>query len=94
AVYGGQTIDPNVGTLVGALVAGLVTGVAASDIDLATGLFAAVAVASGLIAGRVLGSMIRSGSIVHTVRLPGQLTPLDGLLLAAPLYWLTLVLLG
>jgi molybdopterin synthase sulfur carrier subunit len=94
AVYGGQTIDPNVGTLVGALVAGLLTGVAASDIDLATGLFAAVAVASGLIAGRVLGSMIRSGSIVHTVRLPGQLTPLDGLLLAAPLYWLTLVLLG
>lgn len=94
AVYGGQTIDPNIGTLVGALVAGLLTGVATTEIDLATGLFAAVAVAAGLIAGRVLGSMIRSGSIVHTVRLPGQLTPLDGLWLAVPLYWLALVLLG
>jgi molybdopterin synthase sulfur carrier subunit len=94
AVYGGQTIDPNVGTLVGALVAGLLTGVTATEIDIATGLFAAVAVAAGLIAGRVFGSMIRSGSIVHTVRLPGQLTPLDGLWLAAPLYWLALVLLG
>lgn len=94
AVYGGQSIDPNVGTLVGALVAGLLTGVVTTEIDLATGLFAAVAVAAGLIAGRVFGSMIRSGSIVHTVRLPGQLTPLDGLWLAAPLYWLALVLLG
>jgi molybdopterin converting factor small subunit len=94
AVYGGQTIDPNIGTLVGAIIAGLLTGVVATEIDLATGLFAAVAVAAGLIAGRVLGSMIRSGSIVHTVRLPGQLTPLDGLWLAAPLYWLALVLLG
>jgi molybdopterin synthase sulfur carrier subunit len=94
AVYGGQTIDPNVGTLVGALVAGLLTGVASTEIDIATGLFAAVAVAAGLIAGRVFGSMIRSGSIVHTVRLPGQLTPLDGLWLAAPLYWLALVVLG
>ncbi len=94
AVYGGQAIDPNVGTLVGALVAGLLVGLAATEIDLATGLFAAVAVAAGLIAGRVFGSMIRSGSIVHTIRLPGQLTPLDGLWLAAPLYWLALVVLG
>jgi len=94
AVYGGQSIDPNVGILIGALVAGLLTGVATTEIDLATGLFGAVAVAAGLISGRVFGSMIRTGSIVHTVRLPGQLTPLDGLWLAAPLYWLALVLLG
>jgi hypothetical protein len=64
------------------------------DIDLAAGLVAAVAVAAGLIAGRVLGSMVRTGSIVHTVRLPGQLSPLDGLWLAAPLFWLALVALG
>lgn len=94
AVYGGQTLDPNVGTLVGALLAGLVAGVVTDDIELATGLVAAVAVAAGLIAGRVLGSMVRTGSIVHTVRLPGQLSPLDGLWLAAPLFWLALVALG
>ncbi|MGB5166796.1 MAG: MoaD/ThiS family protein [Acidimicrobiia bacterium] len=92
--YGGQTIDPNVGTLVGALIAGLLAGVLTNEIDLATSLVASVAVAAGLIAGRVLGSMVRTGSIVHTVRLPGQLSPLDGLWLAAPLFWLALVALG
>jgi len=92
--YGGQTIDPNVGILVGALVAGLLAGVLTDDIELATGLVAAVAVAAGMIAGRVLGSMVRTGSIMHTVRLPGQLSPLDGFWLAAPLFWLALVALG
>jgi hypothetical protein len=94
AIYGGQTIDPNVGTLVGALVAGLLAGVITTEIDLATGLFAAVAVAAGLIAGRVFGSMVRSGSILYTVRPRGQLSPLDGLWIAAPLFWLALVLFG
>jgi molybdopterin synthase sulfur carrier subunit len=94
SVYGGQTIDPNVGTLVGAIIAGLLAGVLTTDIDVATGLVAAVAVAAGLIAGRVLGSMIRTGTIMHTVRLPGQLSPLDGLWLAAPLFWLALIALG
>ncbi len=94
SIYGGQTIDPNVGTLVGALIAGLLAGLLTDDIDIAAGLVAAVAVASGLIAGRVLGSMIRTGTIVHTVRLPGQLSPLDGLWLAAPLFWLALIALG
>jgi len=94
SIYGGQTIDPNVGTLVGALIAGLLAGLLTDDIDLAAGLVAAVAVAAGLIAGRVLGSMIRTGTIVHTVRLPGQLSPLDGLWLAAPLFWLALIALG
>ena len=45
-VYGGQTNDPNVGTLVGALIAGLLTGGTTTEIDLATVLFAAVAVAA------------------------------------------------
>ncbi len=94
AIRGGQTIDPNVGTLIGALIAGLLAGVLTGDIEIATGLVAAVAVATGLIAGRVLGSMVRTGTIVHTVRLPGQLSPIDGLWLAAPLFWLALVALG
>ena len=94
AAYGGQTIDPNVGTLVGALIGGLLAGLIVDEIDIAAGLVAAVAVAAGLIAGRVLGSMVRTGSITHTVGLPGQLSPLDGLWLAAPLFWLALVALG
>jgi len=94
AVYGGQTVDPNIGTLLGALVAGLLAGVLTAEIDLATGMFAAVAVAAGLISGRVFGSMVRSGSIMYTVRSPGQLSGLDGAWIAAPLFWLALVLLA
>ncbi|MEN8112861.1 MAG: MoaD/ThiS family protein [Actinomycetota bacterium] len=94
AIYGGQAMDPNVGTLLGAIVAGFLVGVATTHIDLAIGLFAAVAVAAGLIAGRVFGSMVRSGAIVHTTRSPGQLSLLDGLWVAAPLFWLVLALLG
>lgn len=94
AIYGGQALDPNVGTLLGAIVAGFLVGVITTDIELANGLFAAVAVAAGLIAGQVLGSMVRSGAIVHTVRSPGQLSTLDGLWVAAPLFWIVLALLG
>ncbi|MEN8234452.1 MAG: MoaD/ThiS family protein [Actinomycetota bacterium] len=94
AAYGGQAMDPNIGTLLGAIVAGFLVGVVTTHIELANGLFAAVAVAAGLIAGGVLGSMVRSGAIVHTIRSPGQLSSLDGLWVAAPLFWLVLALLG
>jgi molybdopterin converting factor small subunit len=94
AVYGGQAMDPNVGTLLGAIIAGFIAGIATTQIDLANALFASVALAAGLIAGRVFGSMVRSGMIVHTTRSPGQLSALDGLWIAAPVFWLVLALLG
>jgi MoaD family protein len=94
AVYGGQTLDPNVGAMVATIVAGVLVGFLAAEIELATGLFAAAAAGVGLIAGRALGSLMRSGAIVHTKRAPGLLSPIDGVLLAAPLFWIVFVLSG
>ena len=89
-----QFIDPNVGTLVGALVAGAIVGLLTDELELSVLLVASVSLAAGLIAGRALGSMLRSGAIVHTRRAPGLLTPIDGMWVAAPLFWLTLHLIG
>jgi MoaD family protein len=91
-IYGAriQSLDSNVGGLLGALLGGLIVGLALDGIDMAAALLGAVAVAAGLIGGRAFGSMLRTGSVLHTERAPGLLTPLDGLLLAAPLFWFTL----
>ncbi len=94
AVYGGQTLDPNVGAMVAAIVAGVLVGFLSAEIELAAGLFAAVAAGLGLIAGRAFGSLVRTGTIIHTRRAPGHLSPIDGVLLAAPLFWLVLIMPG
>ncbi|GMQ86211.1 MAG: hypothetical protein BMS9Abin07_1784 [Acidimicrobiia bacterium] len=93
-LYGGQTIDPNVGTLVGSIVGGVLIGLLAPEIDLATGLFSSVAAAVGLIAGRAFASLIRTGTVVHTERAPGLLSPIDGVFLSAPLFWMSVLLLS
>ena len=89
-----QSLDANVGALLGALVAGLVTGLAISELDVAAGLLGAVAVAAGVIAGRALGSMLRTGSVVHTEHAPGSLALFDGAITAAPLFWLVVWVFG
>jgi MoaD family protein len=94
SVYGGQSLDPNVGALVASIVAGVLVGLLASEFDIATGLFSSVAAAVGLIAGRAFGSLMRAGTIVHTVRAPGHLSPIDGVLVAAPLFWMALIILN
>jgi molybdopterin converting factor small subunit len=95
-VYGAQvqSLDPNVGALLGSLAGGVVVGLTLDSIDMAAALLGAVAVAAGIIGGRTLGSLIRTGQIFHTESAPGLLTPLDGVLLAAPLFWLALWIFG
>jgi len=93
-VYGGQSLDPNVGTLVASIVAGVLVGLLAAEIDFATGLVASVAAAVGVIAGRAFGSLLRAGTVVHTVRAPGHLSPIDGVFMAAPLFWMAFVLIA
>lgn len=85
-----QSVDANVGALLGALIAGLVVGLAISELDIAAGLLGGVATAAGVIAGRALGSMIRTGSVAHTEDAPGSITMFDGAILAAPLFWVVL----
>ncbi len=87
-------LDPNLATLVSALSAGLLVGLVADTITIGLMLLASVAAAAGMIAGRVLGSLLRTGSVVHTARAPGLLTMFDGVALGAAAYWAALWLFG
>jgi len=80
-------MDPNLAAIAGALIAGLIAGFVTDTLPLTTAMLAAVAVGGGYIAGRTLGSMVRYGPVVHTVRAPGVLTMFDGALVAVPLFW-------
>jgi molybdopterin converting factor small subunit len=80
-------LDPNLATLLGALSAGLLVGLTVDTITVGRMLLASVAAAAGLITGRVLGSLLRTGSVVHTARAPGVLTMFDGAALGAAAYW-------
>lgn len=89
-----QSIDANVGALLGALLGGLIVGFAVSEVDIAAGLLGGVAAAAGVIGGRALGSTLRTGSIVHTENAPGALALFDGVVLAAPLFWMAIWFFG
>ncbi len=89
-----QSFDPNVGALLGSLLSGVAVGLVAADIELAAAMLGAVATAAGLIAGRAFGSMLRSGAVLHTAASPGVLAAIDGFVIAAPLFWLTLWVFG
>ncbi len=56
------------------------------DISVTAFVLTGVAVAAGLIAGRGLGSMVRTGAVVLSERAPGSLTALDGPVVAASLF--------
>lgn len=89
-----QSIDANVGALLGALAAGLLAGLLIDELDMAAALLGAVAAAAGVIAGRALGSMLRTGTVTHTENAPGSLAMFDGAIIAAPLFWLALWVFG
>jgi molybdopterin converting factor small subunit len=85
-------IDPNVAGLLTALVAGVATGLATDILTLAVLILVSVAMGAGFIAGRVLGSLARTGAVLHTARAPGMLTVFDGPMVAAGLFWAVLAL--
>jgi molybdopterin converting factor small subunit len=87
-------LDPNLATLLGALAAGLGVGLVVDSISIGHLLLASVAAAAGLITGRLLGSLLRTGSVVHTARAPGLLTMFDGAALGAAAYWAAIWLFG
>jgi molybdopterin converting factor small subunit len=80
-------LDPNLGMVLGAVIAGLISGLAADTLDTITMVLAAAASAAGLIAGRAYGSLLRTGSVVHTARAPGLLTMFDGAVLGVAAFW-------
>jgi len=80
-------LDPNLGMVLGAVIAGLISGLAAETLSVTTMILAAAAGAAGLIAGRAYGSLLRTGSVIHTARAPGLLTMFDGAAFGVAAFW-------
>lgn len=80
-------LDPNLAMVLGAVIAGLISALAADTLATTTMLLAAAAGAAGLIAGRAFGSLLRTGSVIHTARAPGLLTMFDAAIVGVPAFW-------
>jgi molybdopterin converting factor small subunit len=87
-------LDPNLGMVLGAVIAGLVSGLAAETLTIPTMILASAASAAGLIAGRAFGSLLRTGSVLHTARAPGLLTMFDGAALGVAAFWAAIWVFG
>jgi hypothetical protein len=85
-------LDPNVGGLLSALAGGFIAAFATDVLTLPVMILVAVGIGTGFIAGRTLGSITRTGSVVHTARAPGLLTMFDGPIVAAGLFWVVVAL--
>ncbi len=90
--FGGASLDPNLAILLVTLATGTAAGGIADSLDLIVMLLASAVTAGGLIAGRVLGSMVRNGDVLHTVRAPGMLTMVDPAVVGVSLWWASLVM--
>ncbi len=86
-------LDPHTAAAIAALIAGVVTGVV-WETSLLAMVIASAAVAAAFLAGRAFGSALRTGDLFLLESLPGFLVPLDAALLAAPLYWVVLAMVG
>jgi len=90
--FGGASVDPNLAILLVTLASGAAVGVVADSLDLVVMLLAAAVTAGGLIAGRALGSLVRNGDVLHTVRAPGLLTMADPAVVGVAVWWISLLL--
>lgn len=80
-------LDPNVGMVLGAVIAGIISVLAADTLELTTMLLASAAASAGMIAGKAFGSLVRTGSVLHTARAPGLLTMFDGATIGIASFW-------
>lgn len=79
-------LDPFAVTAIGAVLAS-VAGAVIWDLDVVSHLLVGLGIAVALVAGRGFGSMLRLGRVSLTERLPGVLSSLDGVFLAAAIYY-------
>jgi hypothetical protein len=79
-------VDPLVAMLIGAIVGGAVAGAIWAP-DVLAAIAGAMAAAVALVAGRNLGMLIRVGGFFSEGTLPGSLSYLDGVVLAAGAFW-------
>lgn len=90
--FGGASIDPNLAMALVVLAAAIAIGAVAASLEILVMVLAAALAAGGVIAGRTLGSMIRHGDVLHTVRAPGVLTMVDPAIVGIALWWVGLLL--
>lgn len=90
--YGGASVDSNLAMAVATIVAGTAIGAIAASLEILVMVLSAALAAGGVIAGRTLGSMVRNGDVLHTVRAPGSLTMVDPAVLGIALWWVGLQL--
>lgn len=79
-------LDPFSTTAISTVLA-FVAAAAFWDLDVVNYLLVGLGVAVALVAGNGLSSMLRSGQVALTLRAPGALVGLDGVVLAAALYY-------
>lgn len=79
-------LDPFSTSAVGAVLAA-VAAAAFWDVDVVGYLLVGLGIAIALVAGKGLSSMLRTGSVSLTERSPGLLSSLDGVALAAAIYY-------
>ncbi len=87
-------VDPNLAAALGVLIGALIVGFTADTMSPAVALVAGAAAVAGWFAGKVIGSMLRSGDVAHMTRGPGLLTAIDGVILASAAFWVGLRLFG
>lgn len=85
-------LDPSLAAAVGVLIGAVAVGFVADTVSPAASLVAGAAAVAGLYAGRVVGSMLRSGDVAHTTRSPGLLTAVDGAVVAAAAFWIGMLI--
>lgn len=90
--FGGASIDPNLAMALLVIAGGIVIGALAESLEILVTVLAAALAAGGVIAGRALGSMVRNGDVLHTVRAPGMLTMVDPAILGSAMWWAGLLL--
>lgn len=83
--------DPFSATALGAVAAALITA-AIWELDLVAFLIAGLALTVALVAGRTLGSLLRTRDVLLLDRAPGMMTVLDGAVLAGAVYLPVLLL--
>lgn len=87
-------LDPNLAATIGVVIGAVVVSATAETLTPAVTIVAGAVAVAGWFAGKVIGSMIRSGDVAHTTREPGLLTAIDGIVLAAAGFWAGLLLFG
>jgi hypothetical protein len=86
--------DPSVVTLLVGIVMGVVAATVWADDEILPMIVAALAASVALVAGRTLGSLLRTGGFWSTGVVPGALHGFDAIVLAAGPFWVILAAFG